>query len=269
VSLIGYKAGADVMSKAVTLAVTVAAARVLPGAEFGLFALAMTTGWILSVGSDAGLPLYLARRVARRVASGPPLYAEVAGVMRIRAILGAIAAGVGFGLAFVIAPGAVLPFLVIVAAQLMNAVVETLAHAYRGMGRSDIESTLVVSQKSVTAVAALGVLFLAPSLLLLSLALAIPPAVAGIVSWRIARRLFSTKGSGAFDVSAKGSGVFDVSAYAEASNAPDPFVEKMRQATRHETIPATAGGMASASESSRSEGATHSTPSAATAVMLF
>jgi O-antigen/teichoic acid export membrane protein len=225
VSLVGYKASADVVSKAVTLAVTVAAARVLPGAEFGLFALAMTTGWILSVGSDAGLPLYLARRVARRIASGPPVYADVAGVMRIRAILGAIAATVGLGLAFVIAPRAVLPFFVIVAAQLLNAVGETLAHAYRGMGRSDIESTLVVSQKSITAVAALGVLWVAPSLLLLSLALAIPPAVAGIVSWRVARRLFSTKGSGAFDASAYAATSNTPDPFAETANAPDPFVE--------------------------------------------
>jgi O-antigen/teichoic acid export membrane protein len=198
---------------------------VLSGAEFGLFALAMTTGWILSVASDAGLPLYLARRVARRVASGPPVYADVGGVMRIRAILGAIAATVGLGLALVIAPRAVLPFFVIVAAQLLNAVGETLAHAYRGMGRSDIESTLVVSQKSITAVAALGVLWVAPSLLLLSLALAIPPAVAGIVSWRVARRLFSTKGSGAFDASAYAATSNTPGPFAETANAPDPFVE--------------------------------------------
>jgi O-antigen/teichoic acid export membrane protein len=226
VSLVGYKASADVMSKAVTLVVTVAAARAFSAAEFGLFALAMTTGWILSVGSDAGLPLFLARRIARRVASGPPVYADVAGVMRIRVILGAIAAGVGLGLAFVLAPPvAVAAFFVIVAAQLLNAVGETLAHAYRGIGRSDIESTLVVSQKSVTAVAALGVLFVAPSLLLLALALAIPPAIAGIVSWQVARRLFSTKGSGAFDASAYAATSNTPGPFAETSNAPDPFVE--------------------------------------------
>ena len=64
-----YKATADVLSKAVTLLVTVAAARVLAPQAFGLLALAMTTGWLLGVASDAGLPLYLARALAGGTAS--------------------------------------------------------------------------------------------------------------------------------------------------------------------------------------------------------
>ena len=61
---IAFKAAAEILSKTVTLIVTVAAARLLPAADFGVLAIAMTTGWILSVASDAGLPLFLAKRMA-------------------------------------------------------------------------------------------------------------------------------------------------------------------------------------------------------------
>ncbi len=206
-----YKATADVVSKVVTLAITVAAARVLSGTDFGVLALAMTTGWILSVASDAGLPLYLAKRMAQSAAGGSVRhtpsalrtphsalrtphseipFAPVAEVMRLRALLGVIAAGAGLAVGVVVAPRpAILAFYLIVIAQILTAVLETLAHAYRGLGRSDIESSVTLAQRGVTGVAALAVLVTAPSLLGLAVALALPPGGALFVSFKIARRM--------------------------------------------------------------------------------
>ncbi|MGH9659557.1 MAG: oligosaccharide flippase family protein [Bryobacteraceae bacterium] len=186
-----YKATADIVSKGVTLMVTVAAARVLPAADFGVLALAMTTGWILSVASDAGLPLFLAKRVAGMTgAAMPPSFGAIASVMRVRATFGAVAALAGLTIGAIVAPSSLLvAFGLIVTAQLLNAILETLSHAYRGMGRADVESRLVIAQRGVTGAAALATLLLWPSLPALAVALAMPPAIALVASLGIARTL--------------------------------------------------------------------------------
>ena len=193
VASVAYRATADVVSKAVTLAITVAAARVLPATDFGVLAVAMTTGWILSVASDAGLPLFLAKHVAQEVNAGRPQpFAAVSRVMRVRVGAGVVAAVAGLIVATVIVPvTSVAAFFVIVVAQLLIAVLETLAHAYRGIGRSDIESRVMLGQRSLTAAAAITVFLVHPSLLWVSVALAVPPALALLLSVQIARGLFT------------------------------------------------------------------------------
>jgi O-antigen/teichoic acid export membrane protein len=187
-SLVAYKTTADVVSKMVTLVVTVAAARTLSASDFGVMALAMTTGWLLGVATDAGLPMYLATRAARarRGTAGGIVNA----VMQWRWRLGAAGAAAGALIGAVLVPGtAMLPFLLIVLHQLFGAVLDTLAHAYRGLGRTDIESSLSLVHRGAIALAALTVLAVAPSLLALSIALVVPPLVAVMVSRRIARGL--------------------------------------------------------------------------------
>lgn len=185
--LVAYKATADVVSKAVTLVVTIAAARVLAPDAFGVLALAMTTGWILGVASDAGLPLYLARAVARDANSTG---AAVREVMRWRVRFGVAALAVGMFVAGRFAPaGYVIAFALIVAAQLAGAVLETLSHVFRGLGRSEIESTITIAQRLAAAVLAATVLVWQPSLLLVATALLIPPVVAVCVSFAIALRI--------------------------------------------------------------------------------
>ena len=49
----------------------------------------MTTGWILSVGSDAGLPLFLAKRMAG-LAGTQISFAAIASVLRVRMGLGIV-----------------------------------------------------------------------------------------------------------------------------------------------------------------------------------
>ena len=175
---IAFKAAAEILSKTVTLIVTVAAARLLPAADFGVLAIAMTTGWILSVASDAGLPLFLAKRMAGLTGAARPIsFAAITSVMRVRMGLGVAAVAAGLMIGSMLVPTPLLAaFVLIVNAQLLNAVVETLSHAHRGLGRTNIESGLVVAQRGVTGIVALAVLVVAVAAVARA-RLAIPPAL--------------------------------------------------------------------------------------------
>jgi O-antigen/teichoic acid export membrane protein len=190
-AVIAYKATADSVSKAVTLVVTIVAARTLPPAEFGVLALAMTTGWLLSVASDAGLPLDLARQIAQASSDGGrPPFAPVRDAMRLRVALGAGATVVGVAVGILLAPDGLVPaFVVIVLAQVLNATLETLSHAFRGVGRSDVEASVSLVQRAASGLAACAVMAVAPSLLWVGVALAVPPALALAASMVIVRRM--------------------------------------------------------------------------------
>jgi O-antigen/teichoic acid export membrane protein len=198
-----FKAAAEILSKAVTLVVTVAAARLLPAADFGVLAIAMTTGWILSVASDAGLPLFLAKRMAGLTGAAKPIsFAAITSVMRVRMALGGVAVAAGLMIGSTLVPTPLLAaFVLIVIALLLNAVVETLSHAYRGLGRINIESGLVVAQRAVTGIVALAALLWRPSLPSLALALTIPPALALFASLWIARGLAPANATGTAEIS--------------------------------------------------------------------
>jgi O-antigen/teichoic acid export membrane protein len=190
VSLVAYKTSADVVSKLVTLIVTVAAARTLPAGDFGVIALAMTSGWLLGVASDAGLPMYLATRVAQATAAQQPTQPIVAAVMQWRLWLAIAAAAAGTALGIALVPTVtLLAFVLIIAHQLFGAVLDTLAHTYRGLGRTDIESTISLGHRGAIALGALTVLAVRPSLLMFAVALAAPPAVALVVSYFVVRRV--------------------------------------------------------------------------------
>jgi O-antigen/teichoic acid export membrane protein len=192
VALFAYKTLADVASKTVTLVVTVAAARALGPADFGVMALGMTTGWLLGVASDAGLPMFAATRVASAHAAGTGVRPIAREVMKWRAWLAAAAALAG-GLAGValVPRAALLPFALIVLHQLFGAMLETLAHMYRGLGRTDVESTISLAHRGTIAVAALAALAFDPTLLTLSMALAFPSLLALVASHYAAGRLLA------------------------------------------------------------------------------
>jgi O-antigen/teichoic acid export membrane protein len=190
VSLVAYKTAADAVSKVVTLTVTVAAARTLPPADFGVMALAMTTGWLIGVATDAGLPMYAATRVAQAHRAGLGAYGIAHEVMRWRLRLALAGSGAAAALAVLLVPrGARLAFLLIVLHQLLGAMLETVAHVYRGLGRTDIESTVALAHRGAIALAALTVLAVWPSLTALSIALAVPPLLALVVSPAILQRV--------------------------------------------------------------------------------
>jgi O-antigen/teichoic acid export membrane protein len=81
-----------------------------------------------------------------------------------------------------------LQFTLVVLAQLTGAVLETLAHFFRGLERSEIESALHLTQRALTLALAIMVLWWWPRLDYLGAALLAPPLIAlmigGVIAWR-------------------------------------------------------------------------------------
>ena len=190
-----FKGAADAAGKAVTLILTIVAARQLNADPFGVMAYAMATGWLLGVATDTGLSMFLARETARlrgsaaaRQADRPLLFE----VITLRA-----------GLAFMAATGAIvaaprlvpahwiIQFIVLVLAQLAGAIVDTISHYFRGIQRSEIESAIHAAHRLVTLVWGLIVLVIWRRLDYLAVAMLVPPLVAIVVSLAIAARLSS------------------------------------------------------------------------------
>jgi O-antigen/teichoic acid export membrane protein len=204
------KGVADVGGKAVTLVITVAAARILNADAFGVMALAMATGWLLGVATDAGLSMHLARETARPFDShssnlfderslragnrGRQLLIEV---LRLRAGLAYVAATmIAFFTPSIVPPHWKMQFVLIVFAQLTGAIIETVAHYFRGIERSEIESAIHAAHRFTTLVLALIVLTWWPRLDFLGGAMLIPAVLALLASIVIAWRL---SGSGIRD----------------------------------------------------------------------
>ena len=207
---ITLKAFADAAGKAVTLIITIVAARRLNADPFGVMAYAMATGWLLGVATDAGLSMHLARETARQRASTPlgtgtrQLLLEVLG---LRTGLAFFAATVMVLLSPSMVPAHWrIQFIVIVLAQLAGAVTETIAHYFRGIQRSEIESAIHTAHRLVTLVWALIVLWLWRRLDYLGVAMLVPPLAAALVSAIIALRL-ADQGSGIRDQGSEPSGL--------------------------------------------------------------
>jgi O-antigen/teichoic acid export membrane protein len=178
---------ADAGGKAVMLVITVAAARRLDPDPFAILALAMATGWLLGVATDAGLSMHLARETARGGERGRRFLLEIVG---LRASLALLAATVATLITPYLAPsGWRLPFMLIVLVQLCGAVIETVAHYFRGLQRSEIESAIHAAHRATTLLPALAVLWWRPRLDYLAVAMLAPAAVAMLVSIGIALRI--------------------------------------------------------------------------------
>lgn len=181
------KGVADAGGKAVTLVITAVAARTLVSDAFGVMALAMGTGWLLGVATDAGLSMHLARETARRRTHARRLLGEV---MVVRAGLAYTAAAVvALFVGQIVPPHWKLQFVLVVLAQLTGAVLETVAHFFRGLERSDIESAIHLVQRALTLVLSLAVLWWWPRLDYLGAAMLAPAVIALGVAMMIAWRL--------------------------------------------------------------------------------
>jgi O-antigen/teichoic acid export membrane protein len=186
-----FKGAADVAGKAVTLIITIVAARRLNADPFGILAYAMATGWLFGVATDAGLSMHLARETARKPSR--QLLFEVIGV---RAGLAFLAATVIALAAPVMVPAHWrIQFIVIACAQLAGAVVETIAHYFRGIQRSEIEATIHATHRLITLAWALVVLWFWRRLDYLGIAMLVPALAAIVVSIAIAARLSESDGS--------------------------------------------------------------------------
>ena len=185
--LASYKAASDLLGKAAFFAVLVVAARSLSTDAFGVFSLASTLGWILSVGTDFGLQLYMAREIARARGSIGTILPPI---LRLRLWLTAAAALATVAAATLYLPvREALPFIAIACAYLVSALVEFLNYAYRAVERSELESTLNLSQRLITLVLALVLLRVSPGLGSLAFALLVPPVAMLVISLRVVSRL--------------------------------------------------------------------------------
>jgi O-antigen/teichoic acid export membrane protein len=178
---------ADVAGKAAMLVITVAAARRLNPDPFAIMAFAMATGWLLGVATDAGLSMYLARETAREPRRSSQFVIEI---ISVRAGLAFLAATITVLLTPVLVPAHWrLQFVLVMAAQLCGAVLETVAHYFRGLQRSEIESAIHIAHRLTMLVCALVVLWWWRRLDYLAIAMLVPSLIAVAVAIFAAIRL--------------------------------------------------------------------------------
>lgn len=191
--LVIYRVVTDLAAKLAFFLVTVAAARQLSHEAFGLFSLATTVGWIAAIAADFGLQMHLARAVAQSPAAAPALLHRWFRVRVATAAMAVLAVVTGAPL---VAPswnvaGALVLFTAVYAA---NGLTEFLHYFFRGLGRSDLESTIVLCQRACLLLLGLAALRLSPPLPWLGAAM-LAPAIGGLAaSWLVAQRLASTPG---------------------------------------------------------------------------
>lgn len=185
--LIAYKAFADLAGKGSLFVIVIVAARRLTPESFGVFSLGSTLGWMAAVAADWGIQLHLARAVARRPADAARLLRVW---LRVRmwtaaAAVAVVAAAVAVGWR---TAGAA-PIVILVLVYTCSGLVELLHYFYRGLSRSDIESSLTLWQRGGTLACGVAALFWKPDVTVLAIAMLVPAAVTLGVSLRIASRI--------------------------------------------------------------------------------
>ena len=182
--LIAYKAFADLAGKGSLFVITIVAARRLSPESFGVFSLGSALGWIVAVVSDCGIQLHLAREAARRPADASRLLREW---LRVRLWTAASAVAiVVLGLAVGRRSAAAAPIAILALVYACSGLIELLHYFYRGLSRSDIESSLTLWQRGGTLACGLGALAWRPDVTALAVAMLIPVAITLAVSLRIA-----------------------------------------------------------------------------------
>jgi O-antigen/teichoic acid export membrane protein len=186
--LVTYRALSDGAAKAVMFLITVVAARRLSRDEFGLFALGSTLGWLAAVVGDFGLQLHIARSVARQPADAARMLERW---LPVRIASAALTLGVSVvALRVAGVPGGQLtPTLIFVATYTATGIAEFQFYLFRGIGRSDLESTLTLLQRVAMGVLALEALWRRPNALSLAVAMFLPAIATAIAASLQARLL--------------------------------------------------------------------------------
>lgn len=161
--LVAYKTASEFVTKLATFFILLLGARYLTTEEFGILSLGFVSGWLLGVASDFGLQIYLAREVARLPGRGPALFWALLR-WRVGFALTGLLALVG-GSIWLAWPGATAPFLLVAAAQLEGAITEFVFHYFRGLERSELESSLQLAIRPTAVVAVSIGLIVRPGLL--------------------------------------------------------------------------------------------------------
>jgi O-antigen/teichoic acid export membrane protein len=187
-TLIAYKAFADVAGKGSLLVITLVAARRLSPWAFGVFGLGTALGWMVSVIADFGVQMHVARAVARAPDAAASLLARW---WRVRTLATAAVVGILTMLLLLwrAEAGLVVPLLGFAVAYASTSLVEFLNYFYRGLSRSDIESTLTIAQRGATLVLAVAVLIWRPDVTSLAVAMLLPAIATASWSARIAAAL--------------------------------------------------------------------------------
>jgi O-antigen/teichoic acid export membrane protein len=187
-SLVFYRALSELWGKGTFFIVSIAAAHRLSDRDFAVFALATTAGWMAGVVTDFGIQLHVARAVARAVHDPA---AVLRTWLRVR-LWTAGAAVVAIAIAVLAQPAApeqTAAILLLALLYVGNSLIEFLYYFYRGLSRSDVESTLTICQRGATLVCALAALAWRPSLPLLAAAMLLPAIAALGFSLVYAQRL--------------------------------------------------------------------------------
>jgi O-antigen/teichoic acid export membrane protein len=187
-SLITYKVLADLVGKCVLFVITIVCAHRMSAEAFGIFALGSTVGWMLAVATDFGIQLHLAREVARRPDQALPLLRSWLRLRLWTTAAGLLVVGAGL-LAIGSPPGFARPIAVLALVYACSGLVEFLHYFYRGLSRSDVESSLTLWQRGGTLVFGLAALAWSPDVTVLALAMLVPAVATLVVSLRIAVRL--------------------------------------------------------------------------------
>ena len=192
--LVGYRAGSDLVGKGAFLLITIVAARRLPLAAFAVFSLGSTIGWVAAVATDFGIQLHLARAIARRPERAG---AELRSWLRVRLWTSAAAIGIVAAVSWTVP--AARPYasatVLLTSVYVVGGLIEFLHYFYRGLSRSDLESTLTLAQRLATLVIALVVLWLAPGVTLLAAAMFVPVAATFLYSVGLALSIAGAPGA--------------------------------------------------------------------------
>src|SRR5262245_19084847 len=171
--LFAYKAIADTAAKLALFVVTVIAARRLTPSAFGVFALGSTLGWMAAVAADFGMQLHLARAVARTPDLSESLLSRWLRI-RLWSTAGSLAL-IAVGLAVTrVAASVSVPILLLAIVYAAGGLLEFLNYFYRGLSRSDIESSLTIWQRAGTLACGLAAVTWRPTAEALAIGLLIP-----------------------------------------------------------------------------------------------
>ena len=184
--LIAYRALSDSAGKGSLFLITLLAARRLGGRAFGVFALGSTSGWMLAVATDFGIQLHVARAVAW---SPDRAHLVLRRWLPVRAGLSVAAIGAA-AIGVRLAPGGDrLPLFLLVVAYVLSGLVEFLYYFYRGLDRSDLESSLTLGHRLALLAAGMAVLLWHPDLDWLAAVMLLPVAGALVIGLAVAFRL--------------------------------------------------------------------------------
>ena len=186
--LIAYKTGADLAAKGTLFVVTVVAARRLSPQAFGVFAIGSTLGWMAAVASDFGMQLHVARAVARRPQAARGLFAPWLRLRWLTAAAALAVAGAVVGLTPSLRVDAA-PITVLALVYVCSGLFEFINYFYRGLSRSDIESTLTLWQRAGTLGCGVAALMWRPDVTVLAVAMLAPVVVTLAASLRTARSI--------------------------------------------------------------------------------